>query len=394
MRIALAKLLVRKPGLLLLDEPTNHLDLAASEWLEGYLAEYPGMILVVSHDRYFLDRVTSRTIELDEGVAADYRGNYTYYLTESARRRAEHKAAYERQQKYIARQKAFIASTKANAARAALAKSRERALEKLQLLAAPRPEPPRITLKFAAGKRGPAQVLKAGEVHKTFGDQQVLSGISLEVSRGDRIALVGSNGAGKSTLLRILAGLERPDRGFVELGQDATLGYYAQDQSQTLDETRAVVDEMLAHAPAGWGVESVRSLLARFLFTQDDVFKKIGALSGGQKSRLSLAKLLLQPRQLLLLDEPTNHLDLSSKDELEAALNAFPGAVIFASHDRFLLDRVATKVAEVVDGQLELYHGGWTAYRAARGDLPEPLAPVPVPQVASRRSQKLTKAVA
>ena len=374
MRIALAKLLVRKPGLLLLDEPTNHLDLAACEWLESYLREYPSLILVVSHDRYFLDRVTSRTIELDEGLATDYRGNYSFYLAESTRRRAEQKAAYERQQKYIARQQAFINATKANAARAALAKSRERALAKLERLPAPRPEPPRISVKLASGKRAPERVASLERISKSFGSNHVLRGLSLDIERGDRIALVGPNGAGKSTLLRVLAGLDQPDQGKVTIADDVTVGYYAQDQSQTLDESRSVVDEVLAHAPGGWGIESVRGLLARFLFKQDDVFKLIGALSGGEKSRLSLAKLLLKPRQLLLLDEPTNHLDITSKDELEKALNDYAGALIFSSHDRFLLDRVATKVAELEDGKLTLYHGGWTAYREARGDLPLALA--------------------
>ncbi len=374
MRIALAKLLVRKPGVLLLDEPTNHLDLAACEWLEGYLAEYPGMIVVVSHDRYFLDRVTDRTIELDEGVAKDYRGNYTFYLADAARSRAEQQAAYDRQQKYIARQLAFINATKANAARSALAKSRERALAKLERVSAPRPEQARITLKLATGRRSAGRVLTAEGVGKSFDGNHVLRGLSLSIERGDRIALVGPNGTGKSTLLRLLAGLDQPDTGKIVLAEDVVVGYYAQDQSQTLDESRSVVDEVLAHAPSGWGVEAVRGLLARFLFTQDDVFKLIGTLSGGEKSRLSLAKLLLSPRQLLLLDEPTNHLDMPSKDELESALNGYAGAVIFSSHDRFLLDRVATKVAELEAGKLKIYHGGWTAYREARGELPLALA--------------------
>jgi ATP-binding cassette, subfamily F, member 3 len=374
MRIALARMLVRKPSVLLLDEPTNHLDLAACEWLEAYLVDYPSLILVVSHDRYFLDRVTTRTIELADGLATDYRGNYSHYLQESARRRAEHKAAYDRQQKYIARQVAFINATRANAARAALAKSRERALGKLQRIPEPTPEPDRIAIKLATGKRSPERVLTAEGVSKAFDGQVVLRGLSMTVDRGDRIALVGANGAGKSTLLRLLAGLDQPDKGKVTIADDLSVGYYAQDQSQTLDESRTVVDEVLTHAPNGWGVESVRGLLARFLFTQDDVFKLIGALSGGEKSRLSLAKLLLQPRQLLLLDEPTNHLDVPSKDELEKALNDYAGAVIFSSHDRFLLDRVATRVAELEDGKLRVYHGGWTAYREAKGELPFALA--------------------
>jgi ATP-binding cassette subfamily F protein 3 len=241
-------------------------------------------------------------------------------------------------------------------------------------VAAPRPEAARITLKLATGKRSPERVLTAEGISKSFGNNDVLRGLSLAVDRGDRIALVGANGVGKSTLLRLLSSIEGPDKGKIVLGEDVSVGYYAQDQSQTLDESRTVVDEVLSNAPSGWGVESVRGLLARFLFTQDDVLKLIGALSGGEKSRLSLAKLLLKPRQLLLLDEPTNHLDVPSKDELEKALNDYAGAVIFSSHDRFLLDRVATKVAELENGKLKLYHGGWTAYREAKGELPLALA--------------------
>jgi ATP-binding cassette subfamily F protein 3 len=321
--------------------------------------------------------VTDRTIELQDGVVTDYRGNYSFYLAERARRRAEQQAAYDRQQKYIARQLAFINATKANAARSALAKSRERALAKLERVSAPTPEQAHITLRLATGKRSPERVLTAEGISRSFEGNDVLRGLSLSIERGDRIALVGPNGAGKSTLLRLLAGLDKPDKGKIVLADDVAIGYYAQDQSQTLDESRTVVDEVLAHAPNGWGVESVRGLLARFLFTQDDVFKLIGTLSGGEKSRVSLAKLLLSPRQLLLLDEPTNHLDVPSKDQLESALNDYAGAVIFSSHDRFLLDRVATKVAELQDGKLKIYHGGWTAYREATGELPLALAHEP-----------------
>ena len=371
MRIALARLLVRKPGLLLLDEPTNHLDLAATEWLEGYLAEYPGMVLVVSHDRYFLDRVVTRTVEIEDGKAVDYRGNYSYFLTERERRRAEYAAAYERQQKWIKKQQAFINAFRANAARAAVVKSRQRALDKLERLAPPKSEAATISLRFAAGKPGPERILTLDRIGKRYGGRAVLDDLSLEVQRGDRIALVGPNGVGKSTLLRVIAGLEAPDAGTVEPGRDVEVGYYAQDQAQTLDETRSVVEEVLAHAPEGWAEESVRALLARFLFRQDEVHKRIGALSGGEKSRLSLAKLLLRPRQLLLLDEPTNHLDVPSKDELEAALDQYAGAVIFASHDRFLLDRVATKVAELRDGRLAVHLGGWTRFREVQAEREE-----------------------
>jgi ATP-binding cassette, subfamily F, member 3 len=371
MRIALAKMLVRKPGLLLLDEPTNHLDLKATEWLEEYLHEYPGMIVVVSHDRYFMDQVVSRTIEIEDGRAVDYRGNYSYFLTERERKRKEAANAYDRQQKWIKRQMAFINAFRANAARAAVVKSRERQLAKLVRLEQPRAVDPKITLRFAAGKPGPERVLTVSGLAKAYNGQTVIRDLSLDLNRGDRVALVGPNGAGKSTLMRMIAGLEQPDAGTIEFGQNVTVGYYAQDQAQTLDESRSVREEMLAHAPSGWGEEQVRALLARFLFRADDVNKIVGTLSGGEQSRLSLAKLILQPRQLLLLDEPTNHLDVPSKDELESALDNYPGAVVFASHDRFLLDRVATKVAEVKDGKIELYLGGWSRYREVLADREE-----------------------
>jgi len=273
MRIALAKMLVRKPGLLLLDEPTNHLDLKATEWLEGYLHEYPGMVVVVSHDRYFMDRVVSRTIEIEDGKAVDYRGNYSYFLTERDRKRKEYAAAYERQQKWIKRQMAFLNAFRANAARAAVVKSREHALAKLQRLEPPRASDPKITLRFAAGRPGPDRVATIEGLTKAFDGRTVIEPLTLEVNRGDRIALVGPNGAGKSTLLRMLAGVEKPDSGDISFGQNVTVGYYAQDQSQTLDDSRTVLQEMVAHAPSGWGEEQVRALLARFLFRADDVQK-------------------------------------------------------------------------------------------------------------------------
>jgi len=371
MRIALAKMLVRKPGLLLLDEPTNHLDLKATEWLEDYLHEYPGMVLVVSHDRYFIDQVVSRTIEVEEGKAVNYHGNYSFFLGEREKKRKEYAASYDRQQKWIKRQMAFINAFRANAARAAVVKSRERSLAKLVRLDPPRAADPKITLRFAAGKPGPDRVVTLEDVSKGFDGRTVMEALTLEVNRGDRIALVGPNGVGKSTLLKMLAGVEQPDSGTIEFGRDVTVGYYAQDQAQTLNESRTVIEEMRVYAPATWTEEPIRALLARFLFRADDVNKVIGTLSGGERSRLSLAKLLLQPRQLLLLDEPTNHLDVPSKDELESGLDNYPGAVIFASHDRFLLDRVATKVAELKDGKLELYYGGWSRYREVQAEREE-----------------------
>jgi len=332
------------------------------------------MIVVVSHDRYFMDRVVSRTIEIEDGKAIDYRGNYSYFLAERERKRKEYANAYDRQQKWIKRQMAFINAFRANAARAAVVKSRERTLAKLQRLEPPRASDPKITLRFAAGRPGPERVVTVEGLTKTYDGRTVIDDLNVELNRGDRVALVGPNGVGKSTLLRMLAGIEEPDAGTIEYGQNVTVGYYAQDQAETLDESRTVREEMLAHAPSGWGEEQVRALLARFLFRADDVNKNIGTLSGGEKSRLSLAKLILQPRQLLLLDEPTNHLDVPSKDELEGALDNYPGAVIFASHDRFLLDRVATKVAELKDGKLEIYLGGWSRYREVQAEREEALS--------------------
>jgi ATP-binding cassette, subfamily F, member 3 len=246
-------------------------------------------------------------------------------------------------------------------------------LAKLVRLEAPRAADPKITLRFAAGRPGPERVLTVEGLTKGYAGRTIIDDLSLDVNRGDRIALVGPNGVGKSTLLRMLAGVEEPDAGTLTFGQNVTVGYYAQDQAQTLDESRSVREEMLAHAPSGWGEEQVRALLARFLFRADDVHKMIGTLSGGEKSRLSLAKLILQPRQLLLLDEPTNHLDVPSKDELESALDNYPGAVIFASHDRFLLDRVATKIFELKDGETELYLGGWSRFREVQAEREEAL---------------------
>jgi ATP-binding cassette subfamily F protein 3 len=381
MRIAPAKLLVRQPDLLLLDEPTNHLDLQATEWLEGYLRQSPAAVVLVSHDRYFLDRIVARTVELEDARLTEYRGNYSFYLAEKERRRVAQQAAYERQQKYLARQKMFIERFKAKATKAAAAKSRERQLEKIQRLPPPPAKPPTIKLRFPDCKPSSRETITLAGVEKRFGQRAVFKKLNLLVERGERIALVGPNGAGKSTLLKLLAGLEQPSGGTLKLGDNVTVGYYAQDQSQTLDESRTVLEEALANAPAGWGLERVRSLLGRFLFSQEDVDKLIGVLSGGEKSRLSLAKLLLRPSNLLLLDEPTNHLDIPSREALEEAIKAFPGTVIMASHDRYFMDRLATKIGEVGDGGLKVYLGNYSRYRegavgagSASTGLPEPVA--------------------
>jgi ATP-binding cassette subfamily F protein 3 len=361
MRIALAKLLVRKPDLILLDEPTNHLDTRATEWLEEYFTTYPGAAIIVSHDRKFLDRVISRVIELEEGALLEYNGNYSEYEAEKKRRLHARKAAYERQQKFIKRQQEFINRFRANARRASLVKSRERLLARLVREAAPPAEPDKMKLRFAEAHPMPAELVTAEDVSKAYGKRVIVSGVDMRLIAGNRVAFVGPNGAGKSTLLRVLAGVEEPTTGEV---RRAKIGYFAQDQSQTLDESRTVLQEVLANAPDGWGEERARGLLGRFQFSRANVNKVIGQLSGGEKSRLSLAKLLLKPVHALIMDEPTNHLDVVSRSTLIEALKLFKGAILFASHDAELLEALAvTHVADVRDGRMKLHTSDYAGFR-------------------------------
>ncbi|HEY3111158.1 MAG TPA: ABC-F family ATP-binding cassette domain-containing protein [Chloroflexota bacterium] len=360
MRIALAKLLVRKPNLILLDEPTNHLDARATEWLEEYFQTYPGAAIIVSHDRHFLDRVISRTIELEGGQLIEYNGNYSYFEAEKKRRIQARQAAYLRQQKFIKRQQEFINRFRANARRASLVKSRERLLARMAREAPPPPEPEKMRLKFAEAHPMPAELVVAEDVSKAYDGRTILSGVNLRIIGGQRIALVGPNGAGKSTLLRTLAGVEEPTKGEV---RHARVGYFAQDQSQTLDESRTVIEEVLATAPDGWGEERARGLLGRFQFSQANVRKLIGNLSGGERSRLSLAKLLLQPVHVLIMDEPTNHLDVRSRETLIGAMSEFKGAILFASHDTGLLEALATHVMEVGNGKVTLHTTDYAGFK-------------------------------
>ncbi len=365
MRVALAKLLVRKPEILLLDEPTNHLDLAAIAWLEEHLQTYSGAALIVSHDRYFLDRVAKRTVEMIDGKLNNYKGNYSAYLAERARRRAILQTAFERQQKFLQKQQQFIARFRANANRAAQARAREKLLSKMAKVAAPAPDAPSFNLRFPPIKNPSGTVATIRGVNKSF-RRPVLRDITFAVERGERLALIGPNGGGKSTLLKMIAGVYEPDSGEISIADNVQVGYFAQDQSQTLDTERTVIEEVMATAPAGWNEERARGLLGRFLFSQNEVEKKIGALSGGEKSRLSLAKLMMKPSGLLLLDEPTNHFDVPAKEAIEAALESYPGTVIVASHDRYFLDKVVKKIGEVEDGRLNIFLGNWTEFTEQR----------------------------
>jgi ATP-binding cassette subfamily F protein 3 len=360
MRIALAKLLVRKPNLILLDEPTNHLDARATEWLEEYFQTYPGAAIIVSHDRHFLDRVISRTIELEGAQLIEYNGNYSFFEAEKKRRIHARQAAFARQQKFIKRQQEFINRFRANARRASLVKSRERLLARMAREAPPPPEPDKMRLKFAEAHPMPAELIVAEDVSKSYDGRTIVSGVDLRIIAGQHIALVGPNGAGKSTLLRTLAGVEEPTVGEI---RRAKVGYFAQDQSQTLDESRTVLEEVMASAPDGWAEERARGLLGRFQFSQANVRKLIANLSGGEKSRLSLAKLLLQPVHVLIMDEPTNHLDVRSRETLIAAMSEFKGAILFASHDTGLLEALATHVMEVGDGKVTLHTTDYAGFK-------------------------------
>jgi len=396
-RIALAKLLVRAPELLLLDEPTNHLDLEATEWLEQYLKASGASAIVVSHDRYFLDRMISRTVELERGKLVEFTGNYTYYLGEKERRFQAAQTAYERQQRELKRQQGFIDRFRAKATKATQVKSREKALAKIERVEAPKVERTGMALRFPPAKPSHRDVVTVQNLVKRYGSLTVFDRLALTLERGERLALVGPNGAGKSTLLRMLADVEPPDRGTLLLGAGVTVGYYSQDQTEVLNVGRTVLEEAWAAAPAGWGEAAIRTLLGRFGFTGDDAHKPVSILSGGEKARLAIARLLLQPANLLLLDEPTNHLDLASREELERALRQFQGTVVMASHDRYFMDRVATKVGEVGGGRMQVYLGAYSGYRERRiaaGSTSTPTVPAgqQAPAVDARSSNTAASA--
>ena len=357
MRIALAKLLLARPNLLLMDEPTNHLDLPARNWLEEYLADYPGSVVLVSHDRYFLDATMKRITEVGLKTLTDYHGNYSHYLVEHAARMERLIESHRRQQEEIEKAEAFINRFRYQATKARQVQSRIKMLDKVERLEVP-PERKKIRFKFPEAPRPGRVVLEARGLRKAYGDKVVLSSVDLIVERGDRIALVGPNGAGKSTLMRLLAGVDRPDAGSCAPGHNVVKDYFAQDQAAVLNPALTVYGEMSAASPTTM-VPMIRNILGGFLFSGDDVNKRVAVLSGGERNRLAIAKMLLNASNLLLLDEPTNHLDLDSKEVLLEALGDYGGTLIFVSHDRYFVDRLATKIVEVGSGETLLYPGGY-----------------------------------
>ncbi|MBM3779618.1 MAG: ATP-binding cassette domain-containing protein [Acidimicrobiia bacterium] len=360
MRIALARLLLGRPGLLLLDEPTNHLDLDARNWLEGYLASYPYAVVLVSHDRYFLDAVVTRITDLNLRSLTDYVGNYSRYVAERDARLERLRTAKREQDEEIARVRMFIDRFRYQATKAAQVQSRIKMLEKVVPIEVP-PERKRIRFTFPSCARSGRTVLDLKHVRKAYASLVVLKDVSLHIERGDRIALVGPNGAGKSTLMRMLSGEEAPDDGTRSTGHQVVMESFAQDEATRLDPARTVY-ETLQSASATQMVPMIRNILGGFLFSGDDVYKKVSVLSGGERTRLAVARMLLRPSNTLLLDEPTNHLDLDSKDVLLDALEDYGGTLVFVSHDRYFVDKLATKIVEVGHGGVALYPGTYAEF--------------------------------
>ncbi|MGB3296433.1 MAG: ABC-F family ATP-binding cassette domain-containing protein [Phormidesmis sp.] len=362
MRMGLGKVLLQSPDLLLLDEPTNHLDLETIEWLETYLKGLTIPMVIVSHDREFLDRLCTAIVETERGVSTTYLGNYSAYLTQKSENQAAQLSTYERQQKELAKQQTFVDKFRASATRSTQAKSREKQLAKIDRVEAPTADLRGLQFQFQPAPRSGREVVTIADMTHTYGDKILFLGASLEIERGDRIAFVGPNGAGKSTLLRLIIGSESPGDGTVELGAHNVLpGYFEQNQAEALDLSKRVMDTIHDEVP-DWTNEEVRTLLGRFLFSGDAAFKKVESLSGGEKARLALAKMLLQPANLLILDEPTNHLDIPAKEMLENALQNYDGTALIVSHDRYFVSQVANKIVEIRDGELRLYRGDYRYY--------------------------------
>ncbi len=383
MRIALAKLLLAKPNLLLLDEPTNHLDLETRNWLEEYLSSYPHAYVVISHDRYFLDVTADKIIEIWNRGVHFYPGNYDRYVAQKTQRREQLAAAYRNQRDKVEQLEAFINRFRYQATKAKQVQSRIKELERLERIEVPEEEKT-VHFSFPQPKSSGRIVAEFKSVSKNYGSNAVFCGVSFLIERGERIALVGVNGAGKSTLIKLLAGIEPASAGEYQLGHNVEPDYFAQDQYKQLNPDARVLDDLWSLAPGRTQTE-LRSLLGCFLFSEDDVFKPIRVLSGGERNRYALARMLLHPSNFLLLDEPTNHLDLRAKDVLLEALENYAGTLVFVSHDRYFIDKLATRVFEVGDGQVRVYPGNYEDYRWRKQRETEqesteaPPSPPPVP---------------
>ena len=369
---ALARVLLQEPDLLLLDEPSNHLDVKATEWLEGVLGEYSGTVVVVSHDRYFLDRAVDEIVELEQGGLQRYPGNYSAYVTAKVLRREQQAKAYEQQQSEIERHEEFIRRNIAGQ-NTRQAQSRQKMLARIERLDRPGGQGRRMNVQFSASRRENHEVLVCRSLQKRYGEHEVLRRLSFTIHRGEKVGLTGPNGAGKSTLLRLLMGREEPDAGTLCVGSNIAVAYYDQELA-SLQTRNTVLDEVWLMAP-DWTQGEMRSHLGRFLFSGDEVLQTIGSLSGGQKSRVALAKLMLTKANLLVLDEPTNHLDIPACEVLEQALAGYPGTLLIVSHDRYFLDSVIDRLLILHDGTCTSHAGNYSDYQAARSvPLPAPVA--------------------
>ena len=361
MRIALAKLLLEAPNLLLLDEPTNHLDIEARNWLESYLESYPNAFVLISHDRYFLDVTVKKIVEVWNKRVWFYPGNYEKYLKQKEERRLQHESAYNNQQDKIRQLQLFIDRFRYQATKAKQVQSRIKEIERMDKIDAPPPEEETIHFRFPQPAQSGRIVTEFRGVRKAYGEKLVLDNIDFTIERGERIALVGKNGAGKSTLIKLLAGAEPLTAGSYKLGHNVSVAYFAQDQYKELDPNARLLDD-LSSVGVKATITELRTLLGCFLFGEDDVQKRIGVLSGGERNRYALARVLLEPVNFLLLDEPTNHLDMRAKDVLLGALQEYTGTVVFVSHDRYFMDKLATRIYEVADCEVRVYPGNYEDY--------------------------------
>lgn len=362
MRMSLGKILLQTPDILLLDEPTNHLDLETIEWLEKFLKDLTTPMVIVSHDREFLDRLCTKIVETERGVSTTYLGNYSAYLHQKYEQQSAQLSAYERQQKELEKQQAFVDRFRASATRSTQAKSREKQLEKVEKIEAPIADVRTLKFQFPPAVRSGREVVTIKNIVHIYDDKILFFGANLEIERGDRVAFLGPNGAGKSTLLRLIVGLEPPTEGSIEIGKHNVIpSYFEQNQAEALDLTKTVLNTIHDEVP-DWKDVEVRSLLGRFLFRGETVLKKVESLSGGEKARLALAKMLLAPANLLILDEPTNHLDIPAKEMLESALKVYEGTVLIVSHDRYFISQVANKIVEIREGELIAYAGDYHYY--------------------------------
>ena len=394
MRVMLAQMLLRKPDILLLDEPTNHLDLPSIQWVENYMQSFKGTYIIVSHDRFFLDLVCNKIVEISHQKLHMYEGNYSKFLVEREERRIMQQASYENQQQYIREQERFIERFKAKASKATQAQSRVKMLDKLDRIEAPESDEAGMVLKFHVAKKSGVDVVKLKNIHKSYDDQKViLRDAEALLQRGDKIGLIGANGLGKSTLLRIIVGSE-PFEGACTLGHNVEATFFAQHQLEALNVKQSIWDEVYNSAPMNKTDAQVRSILGCFLFSGDDVYKKIEVLSGGEKSRVALAKTLLQEANFLILDEPTNHLDMQSIQILIEALKNYEGTFIVVSHDRYFLKEICNKIWYLEAGKIKEYPGTYDEYDYWRSQNPVAKtisSPAPVLQPAKTEKKEEKK---